>query len=123
MKRALVTLVIGDKYIQLFKKYCAANWKEYADKYNYDVVVIDNYIDVSRKAKNRSPSWQKCLILQHEKVKEYEKTIDYQMPTPEALFKITEDDIEMSEYSPTQLTIVSAIKFVPSFQAILELCP
>ena len=56
-------------------------------------------------------------------IEDYQKTIDYQMPTPEALFKITEDDIEMSEYSPTQLTIVSAIKFVPSFQAILELCP
>lgn len=75
MKRALVTLVIGDKYIQRFKKYCAVNWKEYANKYNYDVVVIDNYIDASRKAKNRSPSWQKCLILQHEKVKEYDRVI------------------------------------------------
>ena len=49
MKRALVTLVIGDKYIQRFKKYCAVNLKKYANKYNYDVVVIDNYIDVSRK--------------------------------------------------------------------------
>jgi len=75
MKKALVTLTIGDKYIKQFKKNCAVNWKKYANKYNYDVVVIDNYIDESRKAKTRSPSWQKCLILQHEKVKKYDQVV------------------------------------------------
>ena len=54
-----------------FKK----TWEKYAEIHGYDIVVIDDYIDVSEKGKSRSPHWQKCLILEHPKVKKFDDVV------------------------------------------------
>ena len=73
MKKALVTLAIGDRYLANFKRYCHESWSKYAKQHNLDVVVIDRAIDDSPRAKSRNPAWQKCLILSHPNVKPYDQ--------------------------------------------------
>ncbi|WP_115717971.1 hypothetical protein [Gallaecimonas mangrovi] len=73
MKRAIVTLAIGEKYINLFNNHCRSNWLLYTKKYDIDLIVIESPIDTSDIAKNRSPAWQKCLILKDERVKNYDQ--------------------------------------------------
>lgn len=73
MKKAIVTLNIGNKYIANYKKFCHNAWSKYAKKHNLDLIVIENMIDDSPKAQSRSPAWQKCLILSQENVKQYDQ--------------------------------------------------
>ena len=73
MKKALITLAIGDRYLATFKKYCRESWHKYANQHNLDVVVIDSPIDDSPRAQSRSPAWQKCLVLSHPNVKSYDQ--------------------------------------------------
>jgi hypothetical protein len=73
MKKALVTLTIGDRYIANYKRFCHDSWNKYAQKHNLDLVVIASMIDDSLRAQSRSPAWQKCLILSHEDVKKYDQ--------------------------------------------------
>lgn len=70
-EKAMVTLVIGDRYSRNFKRFCYDNWQEYAQKHGYDLVVFDKPLDMSARAKKRSPSWQKCLILSQPSVRKY----------------------------------------------------
>ncbi|WP_413668927.1 hypothetical protein ACEN9X_02620 [Mucilaginibacter sp. Mucisp86] len=63
MKKAIVTLCIGEKYKNLFDEYCRSNWTAYCDMFNFDLIVIDQNLDTSERASKRSPSWQKLLIL------------------------------------------------------------
>jgi hypothetical protein len=73
MKKALVTLTVGDRYILNYKKYSYDSWVKYAQNNNLDLVVIENVIDESQRAQSRSPAWQKCLITSHEDVKKYDQ--------------------------------------------------
>jgi hypothetical protein len=73
MKKALVTLVIGDRYLMNFETFCRFSWEKYARIHNLDLIVIQNVIDDSIRAKSRSPAWQKCLILSHKDVKKYDQ--------------------------------------------------
>ena len=70
---AIVTLAIGDKYYSLWKKYCKHSWEKYAAKYDLDIIVIDQMIDTSERANNRSPAWQKCLTLNQNKIKYFDQ--------------------------------------------------
>jgi hypothetical protein len=73
--KAIVTLVIGDKYLNDWKKICQINWQKYAEKHGYDIVCLDTPLDTSPRAQKRSPAWQKCLILSQEFSKNYERII------------------------------------------------
>lgn len=74
-KKALVTLVVGEKYQQFWKKYCQKNWQKYAEKHGYDLVCISELLDNSERGKKRPPHWQKCLILSQEFSKKYERIV------------------------------------------------
>lgn len=69
--RAIVTLAIGDRYLQMFERHCRENWMAYAQRHGYDLIVIKEPIDRSEKANTRSLHWQKCLILEDERVARY----------------------------------------------------
>lgn len=73
--KAIVTIAIGDKYRDLFNKVCAKNWQQYADKHGYDMIVFDEPLDSSAKAQNRSPAWQKCLILNMPELQKYDQIV------------------------------------------------
>lgn len=74
-KKALVTLLIGESYQRLWQNSFKKTWEHYASKHGYDIVVIDHCLDESPKAKQRSIHWQKCLILEHPKVQDYNSVV------------------------------------------------
>jgi hypothetical protein len=61
--KAIVTIALGEKYLTMWRRVCEANWHAYAQKHGYDLICIDTPLDASERACQRSPSWQKCLIL------------------------------------------------------------
>ena len=73
--KLIVTLTIGEKYRRHWKYFCEANWRQYANKYGYDLLCIDTPLDTSARAQNRSPAWQKCLILGQNEVKNYTQVV------------------------------------------------
>ena len=75
MKKAIVTITLGTKYEKMFNNYCRNNWKIYSEKYGYELIVINKYLDNSKRAKSRSPAWQKLLILSQEWSKNYDQII------------------------------------------------
>jgi hypothetical protein len=72
-RRALATLAIGETYSRLFRERCEVNWRNYCKRHGIDLVVIENPLDESPRAAARSPAWQKCLILEHPVLAEYDQ--------------------------------------------------
>lgn len=72
---ALVTLAIGENYLNQWEKLCRKNWEQYANKYGYDIICIDTPLDNSERAQKRSPAWQKCLVLSQNFSKKYERIV------------------------------------------------
>lgn len=71
--KALVTIACGTAYQDNWKRYCEPNWRRYAAKHGFDVICLDAPLDTSLRARQRSISWQKCLILGHPAVKGYDQ--------------------------------------------------
>jgi hypothetical protein len=44
MKKALVSLVIGDRYLRFWQQYCERSWRAYAQRHGYDIVIFDSPI-------------------------------------------------------------------------------
>lgn len=74
-KKLIVTIAIGEKYFRTWKKSCEKNWQQYADQHGYDLLCIDRPLDTSTRAQQRSPAWQKCLILSQDFSQEYERIV------------------------------------------------
>jgi lipopolysaccharide biosynthesis glycosyltransferase len=72
---AIVTLVLGERFQNLWQTYCEWNWRQYAEKHNLDLIVLTEPLDRSDRAQSRSPSWQKCLILSQEFSQNYSQII------------------------------------------------
>ena len=73
--KAIVTMAIGDRYLRPWKIHCEANWRAYADRYGFDLICIEKPFDTSRRALQRNPSWQKCLILGQPILRDYERIL------------------------------------------------
>ena len=56
-------MAIGDVYLRRWRDMCELGWRAYAERHGYELIVVDQPIDTSPRAKARSPAWQKCLIL------------------------------------------------------------
>jgi len=63
MHVAFCTLTIGDAYLRLWKASAERGWRLYCERHGYELVVIDKPLDITARARARSPAWQKCLIL------------------------------------------------------------
>jgi hypothetical protein len=74
-KKALVTLAIGERYVQLYDKYCKPTWEPYAKKHGYDIIVIKDFLDKRPQGVARTPHWQKLLILEAEETQGYEHLV------------------------------------------------
>jgi hypothetical protein len=68
---ALMTIAIGDTYLENWKRYCAAGWQSYAARHGLDVVVITEPLVPS----SRHPSWQKCLVPSTETARRYSRIV------------------------------------------------
>ncbi|MEJ7700940.1 MAG: hypothetical protein WKF71_15025 [Pyrinomonadaceae bacterium] len=74
-RKAIITMAVGDAYLRLWREKCRNGWQKYADKHGYDVVCIDTPLDDSVRARQRSPAWQKCLILGQKFIEKYERVV------------------------------------------------
>jgi hypothetical protein len=74
-RAAIVTLAIGRNYLQEWQHYCESNWGQYASKHGYDLICIDRPLDTTPRGSDRSPTWQKCLILSQDFSTRYERII------------------------------------------------
>ena len=75
MKKAIVTLAIGQAYEAIFEKYCRPLWSLYAEKHGFDLIVITQHLDNSPRAKSRNISWQKCLIFSDPRIQKYDRVV------------------------------------------------
>ena len=64
-RKALATILIGEDYQQMWNGLYRRSVESYAAKHGYDLVIIDQALDPSDRATERTPHWQKCLILEH----------------------------------------------------------
>ncbi len=74
-RKAIVTLAIGDRYLQHWKTNCEANWRAYGAQHGFDVICFDKPLDDSARARKRSPAWQKCLILGQDALQRYDRVV------------------------------------------------
>ena len=74
-KNAIVTMAIGERYSAKFRKVALPSFLAYAERHQMDVVLIEFPLDQSQHAQQRSPSWQKCLILNQPWSSQYERII------------------------------------------------
>ena len=74
-RRAIVTLATGEEYEHFWETYCEPNWVPYADRIGCDLIRLSEPLDTSERARGRSPSWQKCLILGLDFASRYEQII------------------------------------------------
>lgn len=72
---AIVTLVVGSRYQSRFARYCQRNWESYAKRHGLDLVILQEPLDRSVRAQNRSVAWQKCLALCCERVQRYRQVV------------------------------------------------
>lgn len=73
--KALTTLVIGDDYKAMWDKLYRRSVEAYAAKHGYELVVIDRPIDPGPRAAERTPHWQKCLILEHPALRDRDRVV------------------------------------------------
>ncbi len=66
--RALVTMVVGHRYQELFERCCRESWTNYACQHDLNLIVLNAPIDRSERAAGRPLHWQKCLILDDERI-------------------------------------------------------
>jgi hypothetical protein len=59
MKIGLVTIVIGEKYTELFDEFSRARFENYARRHGYETLVVDRPI---RELPGKKLTWQKCCL-------------------------------------------------------------
>jgi hypothetical protein len=74
-QKAIATIAIGEKYYSNWKKFCEPNWKQYADRYGFDLVCLQQPLDTSERARRRPTGWQKCLILSQDFAGSYDQIV------------------------------------------------
>jgi hypothetical protein len=74
-KNAIVTMLIGETYINTWVNVCQDSWVKYAIRHGFDIIVINNQLDDSDLAHSRSPAWQKLLILEQSWSSQYDQIV------------------------------------------------
>ena len=72
-RKAIVTLVAGDRYQQNFRRHCYEDWKAYSRRHGLELLIVDSLPDLSPRGLSRSAAWQKCLVLGGQQVINYEQ--------------------------------------------------
>jgi hypothetical protein len=85
--KAIVTLAVGGSFAARWHAVCEPLWRRYCDRHGYDLICIEEPLDVSARARSRSPAWQKCLILGQSFARNYEQVVWVDadiLPNPDA---------------------------------------
>ncbi len=71
-KKAIVTIAVGKRFERMVRDYCLTNWKLYADKHGYDLIIIDKPLD---EEDDRCVAWQKCLVCSQDWSQKYDRIV------------------------------------------------
>ena len=74
-KKALVTVLIGDKVTAEWNVFFRASWERYAEKHDYDIITITRHLDDSPRGLGRTANWQKLLIMRDPRVQQYDDVV------------------------------------------------
>jgi len=74
-EKAIVTFVYGEPYLKLWKTYCETNWRLYARKHGYDIILLDKPVRPCEDLVRRPVNWQKLLICSHPEVAAYRNVV------------------------------------------------
>lgn len=74
-RQAIVTVLVGQTYVETWRVMCEPNWQAYADRHGFDLIVIAHLPDASPRGLGRSPAWQKLLILDQPWSAAYERIV------------------------------------------------
>jgi hypothetical protein len=72
---AIATMVVGDRYRDLWQRFCLPNWRVYAARHGFDICVIDHPLDTGEIARQRGFSWQKLLMGRVGELRAYDRVI------------------------------------------------
>lgn len=110
MRKALVTLTIGQAYEENWKRFCERSWRSYAEKHGYDVCVVTEALDTTPASKQRSVNWQKLLLAKSPRLAHYDRLVwldsDIIINSPEApcvVQAVPEEKIGLSLYGDLQV--------------------
>ena len=93
-RQAIVTVLVGETYVETWRVMCQINWQAYADRHGFDLVVIAHLPDMSERGRGRSPAWQKLLVLDQPWSAAYERVV------------WVDADIVISNHAPNILAVV-----------------
>ncbi|WP_340643846.1 hypothetical protein [Phenylobacterium sp.] len=93
-RQALVTVLVGETYVETWRIMCQANWQAYAGRHGFDLIVIAHRPDMSERGQGRSPAWQKLLVLDQPWSAAYERIV------------WVDADIVISSHAPNILALV-----------------
>lgn len=71
-RKAIVTIVHGEHFQRTWKQFSRPNWRRYAERHRYELLVLDQPLDQSPRATARSIAWQKLLIASHPQARRYD---------------------------------------------------
>jgi hypothetical protein len=74
-RRAIVTLAIGEGYAETWRELCEPSWRAYAERHGYELIWLTEPLDDSPRARDRSPSWQKLLVLEQPFARDFERIV------------------------------------------------
>ncbi len=74
-RKAIFTIACGGTYLANWRSYCEPNWRKYADKHGYDIVVVTEPIRQEHELARRPVNWQKCFVLSHPEAARYEDVV------------------------------------------------
>ncbi|HVT88122.1 MAG TPA: hypothetical protein VHD56_04660, partial [Tepidisphaeraceae bacterium] len=73
--KAIVTIIVGERYQKLWQTHARQSWEHYAQKHGYSLIVINQPLDPSPAAAQRSMSWQKLLVLGLPEVRTFDRIV------------------------------------------------
>ncbi len=75
MRTLMVTMAIGRRHSERWAHHCRPNWERYARRHGFDLHCIGAPLDDSPRARDRSPAWQKLLILGRPFARGYDRVV------------------------------------------------
>lgn len=73
--KAIVTILIGENYQKMWNDTFRDTWVQYARRHDYDIVILKDYLDPTPRGRERTPHWQKLLVLGHPALRHYEDVV------------------------------------------------
>lgn len=74
-KKAIFTILQGEKYVNQWKQYSETSWRAYAAKHGYDIVVVTEPIRQLHDPAVRPIHWQKLFIPAHPRAADYDDVV------------------------------------------------